>query len=116
LEELAISDFFIDNDRKYARVKHVLITDTLLWALTRHPNVPLLLIPGLRSIQLQSLLLFNQNVLLYFMLSQIQPARPFEITLLSLPGHHRPLDETVAACVEVFRLYKKLRFFYDTMK
>ncbi|KAJ7347855.1 hypothetical protein DFH08DRAFT_936609 [Mycena albidolilacea] len=49
LEELAISDFSIDNGREYARVEHVLITDTLLWALTRHPNVPLPLIPGLHT-------------------------------------------------------------------
>ncbi|KAJ7439246.1 hypothetical protein FB451DRAFT_1302748 [Mycena latifolia] len=109
LEWLAISDHQLVND---GGVDQLLITDSLFAELTMKSDSPCL-VPRLRSISCQSLLQFNDNVFLTFVLSRVygrSDARCFESHISWLPGHKRELDQTVVAQLDELRISRVLVF------
>ncbi|KAJ7131216.1 hypothetical protein C8R44DRAFT_871737 [Mycena epipterygia] len=89
-----------------------LISDTLLAQLTRQPSPAPFLVPYLRALHLRSLLQFDDNVYLHFVLSRLHDIHALESRIRSLPGHHRDLDPGV---VVELRAQKKLVFSFAAM-
>ncbi|KAJ7111228.1 hypothetical protein C8R44DRAFT_985442 [Mycena epipterygia] len=96
LQRLAISDHQLMPD---GGVDELLITDKLFAQLTRTPDSPYL-VPRLCSISFQSLLKFDDNAYLAFVLSRVDDGSRFETRICWLPGHHRELDPTVVGRLE----------------
>ncbi|KAJ7474013.1 hypothetical protein FB451DRAFT_1247628 [Mycena latifolia] len=106
LERLAISDHQSVED---GGADQLLITDTLLTHLTPslHSARP---VPHLHSLRFQTLLQFDDTVLLNFLLLRLHDGRPFHSDIRCLPGHRRDLDPSVAAGIDELRSRKKLMF------
>ncbi|KAJ6583289.1 hypothetical protein B0H10DRAFT_2443055 [Mycena sp. CBHHK59/15] len=85
--------------------EHLLITDTLLAALTKTTESPCL-VPQLRIFGVQSILKFDDNVYLKFLLSRLQGEAdqgPLVYTLRWFPGYKRALDDAVWAQLQNLR-------------
>jgi hypothetical protein len=110
LKSLSISDHAqLPRD---GSVEQVLISDTLLVALTRTPASPCL-VPDLHFFDCQSMLRFDDNVYLDCVLSRVrglQGPKTFECELWWLPGHHRDLDPAVSRRIRELRSQKRLLF------
>ncbi|KAF8181128.1 hypothetical protein K438DRAFT_1187952 [Mycena galopus ATCC 62051] len=95
-------------------VDQVLVSDTVLAALTRAPNSPCL-VPDLIFFDCQSTLHFNDQAYLDCVLSRVvglRGADTFECELWWLPGHQRELDPTVLERIHELRSTRKLSFFF----
>ncbi|KAJ6479501.1 hypothetical protein C8R47DRAFT_608140 [Mycena vitilis] len=95
LERLAISDHQCGAEDAS---EHLLVTDSLFAALTSKPDTPSL-VPRLGSFGCQSLLKFDDNVYLDFLLSWVQPGEEFGMDIWWLPGHYRELDSRIRKAV-----------------
>ncbi|KAF7341167.1 F-box domain-containing protein [Mycena venus] len=99
-------------------VEHALITDTLLTALTRTPDSPCL-VPDLVRLHCKSLLRFDDDVFLEFILSRVRESPgspPFECELWWLPGHGRQPDPLVAEQLRELQTSGKLAFSFVQAK
>ncbi|KAJ7090612.1 hypothetical protein C8R44DRAFT_861232 [Mycena epipterygia] len=108
LQQLEIADHELAKDQG---ANHLLITDSLLTALTLTPT-PSSLVPQLRSLICQSTLQFNDHVYLEFLLSrcraQSSDLPPFVSELQWLPDHHRKLAPVVSAYLRELRINNEL--------
>ncbi|KAJ7687693.1 hypothetical protein B0H17DRAFT_1332327 [Mycena rosella] len=95
LESLAISDRRGVNDSTH----QPLITDSLLAQLTLAPGHPSA-VPRLHVFQCRSLLQFDNQVFINFLLSRVQEGRLFETQLLCLPESRRDLDPILSGVHE----------------
>ncbi|KAJ7474007.1 hypothetical protein FB451DRAFT_1466459 [Mycena latifolia] len=102
LERLAISNHL---SIEVGGGDHLLITDTLLTHLTWTPHSACP-VPHLRSLRFQTLLQFDNEVFLSFLLSRL----PFSNEILCLPGHRRDLDSGVVTRIDELRFQKSLVF------
>ncbi|KAJ7089626.1 hypothetical protein C8R44DRAFT_892311 [Mycena epipterygia] len=85
--------------------EHLLITDALLAALTKTTESPCL-VPQLRIFGFQSILKFDDNVYLKFLLSRVRREAdqgPLVYTLRWFPGYKRALDDAVWAQLQNLR-------------
>ncbi|KAJ7112033.1 hypothetical protein C8R43DRAFT_1040943 [Mycena crocata] len=92
-------------------VDHVLVTDTLLAALTN-----LALLPRLRVFACQSLLKFADSAYLGLVESRVKelPSEsPFECELWWMLGHNRSLDGAVSARLQELAAQKRLAFLFQ---
>ncbi|KAJ7687710.1 hypothetical protein B0H17DRAFT_680018 [Mycena rosella] len=97
LESLTISDHESAAD---VSTYQPLVADSLLAHLTIRPEIPSL-VPCLRALHCRSLLQFDDQVYLNFLLSRVKKGCVFETQLSWLSGHFRLLDPIV-----VVRLYE----------
>ncbi|KAJ6537724.1 hypothetical protein B0H19DRAFT_1316452 [Mycena capillaripes] len=91
--------------------------NALLSALTYTPDSSCL-VPQLGFLQCQSILQFDDDVYLNFLLSRLQKppgSASFECALLWFPGYERELDPTVSARIDELRATKELPF-YETVE
>ncbi|KAJ7115253.1 hypothetical protein C8R44DRAFT_880574 [Mycena epipterygia] len=96
LEHLTISDRQLVAK---GGANQLLITDSLLAHLTSAPHSPPV-IPQLCSFHCQTLLQFDDNVYLKFILSRLEDRSLFESEIWSLPDHFRELDPIVDARIQ----------------
>ncbi|KAJ7750815.1 hypothetical protein B0H16DRAFT_1549223 [Mycena metata] len=90
-------------------VEHVLITDTLLAALTR-PTDSLGLVPELEMLECSSILCFDDSVLLDCVTSRLDGTRRFTCQLGWLPGHARDINAAVYARIGELSAQSNLAF------
>ncbi|KAJ7491765.1 hypothetical protein B0H11DRAFT_2007768 [Mycena galericulata] len=115
LQRLSIADHQVVEyeGQIFGTTQHLhLITDTLLSALARSADTPSI-VPHLRHLSCRSLLQFDDNLYLDFLLSRLQAARPFEAELRWLLGRHRELDPGVDKRLQELRIQKKLLFSFE---
>ncbi|KAJ7459426.1 hypothetical protein B0H11DRAFT_2059545 [Mycena galericulata] len=106
LQRLEISDHQVI---EVHGVHHLLITDTLLAALTLKAR-SLGLVPHLHSLTCDSLLQFDDHVYLDLLLSRRSMKVPFRNWMYWLKGHHRELDEAVVARIRELCNQKELKW------
>ncbi|KAJ7491770.1 hypothetical protein B0H11DRAFT_2007797 [Mycena galericulata] len=112
LERLSVSDHQVVQDQPGGGTDQLLITDTLLAALTRTQHSPTL-VPHLRSFACQSLMKFDDNVYVDFVASRYQggDGQPFKGEIWWLPGHSRNLGE--AAVVRLDEMCRQKQFTFS---
>ncbi|KAJ7649019.1 hypothetical protein DFH06DRAFT_1208767 [Mycena polygramma] len=115
LKRLSISDHLeipLQNS-----VEHLLITDTLLGALTCKPNSEApCLIPNLIFLSCRSMMRFDDTVYFNCLLSRLhwQPgSSPFQAKLVPLRGHGRELNTKVSARIHELRITGELVFWFE---
>ncbi|KAJ7648993.1 hypothetical protein DFH06DRAFT_1049642 [Mycena polygramma] len=106
LQRLSFSDYPELDDR----VETVLVTNTLLAALTRTADSPCL-VPGLDFLTCRSMLQFDDEVFLTCLLSRLQlPSGPFGCELWWRLGYKRELEPMVSARLNELRANKEILF------
>ncbi|KAJ7718584.1 hypothetical protein DFH07DRAFT_860073 [Mycena maculata] len=109
LEELSVSDQPLVLP---GGMGHVLITNTLLAALTQTSHSPCL-VPRLHRLGCQSMLQFDDNAYLECLLSRshrFPSTDPFDCTLRWFPDHKRALDKTVFTRIQELCVQRNLVF------
>ncbi|KAJ7477404.1 hypothetical protein FB451DRAFT_189953 [Mycena latifolia] len=107
LHRLAIADHEIHDD---SGANEHLITDSLLSKLTLAANLPPL-VPRLRSLTCDSVLQFDDNVFLRFLVSRRQQApdaAPFSCQMYWMDDHQRDFDSSVIQRLRELRINKEV--------